>query len=67
MVDWKDIVERATKTFWQAAVAALPATLTVGNLDEVRAVVVSAVIAAGAAVISFVGNTLVQYFGSREA
>lgn len=66
-MDWDDIVNRAVKTFYQAAVAALPTTLVVGDWPEVKAVTVSAVIAAGAALVSFVANTVMQYVGSRAA
>ena len=59
-VDWKDLVVRAVKTFVQAAVAIFVAAEIASVGDVNLALVDQAVVAGGAALLSFVQNFLLS-------
>ena len=63
-VDWADIMRRATKTFAQAAGAFV---LAAGTTTVTPVLVVGAVIAGGAAVISLVWNFILAKVKARKA
>lgn len=60
-VNWKDAAVRAVKTFVQAFIAAVPATLLLDDLDALPDLLYAGVVAGGAAALAYVWNVLLTW------